>query len=672
MKAHPHFREYVISTLGLVCGGAVFIATLLGFGWNPGRTANSLGYASNFFDIQGRALLDGNLAVPPDSLGIEGFVIEGKTYMYFPPFPAIARLPILMTTDEFDGRLTVLMMALAWSLFAAMSVRVVWLARSVMGRTGTPRPGESVALGGLIAAITGGTVLTFDAALPWVYHEVYLWAAAFFMLAAVWLVRFAIRPTVLAAAWVGAAALGAVLTRTTGGFALAIVCLSYGSFLWLRSGAASRVPALSLILAGAVPISASVLLNQVKFGHPYLFPLEHQVFSSVNEHRRLALESNGGTITGPQFIPSTTAAYLRPDGIRFTEHFPWVSLPARPAHPVGEVILDQTYRTGSVPAFMPLLTLLTLIAVLMIPVLLRRRRTRSLLLPMLAGGLLVGPVLMYGYITHRYTSEFVPLLAIGSAVGLCGIWSCLEARHRLIPLAAAGIVVVSAAASLAFQALTGYQAAVFGERGPALQEYVSRQLDLPGAASLTQQIVRAETLPEQGRTDSLLVQGDCDALYVNTGDTYDHWVLVEQRPQVVGLTLKDRYRVGRVPLFRIEGPAVRQVAIELTEGRLARFVVTARDGEVPGPWFTMYEGSEVRLGLGIRSDLGYAQITSTPGGHVAFVPWATYDPDTWITRPGSITALDNQELASRRGLRVQDRTGVPLPLCQRVLAAAQN
>ena len=35
--------------------------------------------------------------------------------MYFPPFPALLRLPVLMTTHEFDGRLTLLSMALAWS-----------------------------------------------------------------------------------------------------------------------------------------------------------------------------------------------------------------------------------------------------------------------------------------------------------------------------------------------------------------------------------------------------------------------------------------------------------------------------------------------------------------------------------------------------------------------------
>ena len=71
------------------------------------RTANPLGYASNFFDFQARALMDGHLWVTPGSLGIEAFHVDGREYMYFGPFPALLRIPVLWTTPEYDGRLTV-------------------------------------------------------------------------------------------------------------------------------------------------------------------------------------------------------------------------------------------------------------------------------------------------------------------------------------------------------------------------------------------------------------------------------------------------------------------------------------------------------------------------------------------------------------------------------------
>ena len=81
-------------------GALAYGLTLLNYRWDLERTANPLGYASNFFDAQGRALLDGHLFVPAGSLGIEGFVQRGHEYMYFAPLPALLRIPVLMTTTS--------------------------------------------------------------------------------------------------------------------------------------------------------------------------------------------------------------------------------------------------------------------------------------------------------------------------------------------------------------------------------------------------------------------------------------------------------------------------------------------------------------------------------------------------------------------------------------------
>ena len=62
--------------------------------------------------------MDGHLWVPPGSLGIEAFHVDGREYMYFGPFPALLRIPVLWTTAEFDGRLTVVSMLLAYVVFA--------------------------------------------------------------------------------------------------------------------------------------------------------------------------------------------------------------------------------------------------------------------------------------------------------------------------------------------------------------------------------------------------------------------------------------------------------------------------------------------------------------------------------------------------------------------------
>ena len=54
---------------------------------------------SNFYDLQARAILEGRLDVPRGSLGIEAFVQDGRHYLYFPPGPALLRLPLLAFSD---------------------------------------------------------------------------------------------------------------------------------------------------------------------------------------------------------------------------------------------------------------------------------------------------------------------------------------------------------------------------------------------------------------------------------------------------------------------------------------------------------------------------------------------------------------------------------------------
>ena len=128
-----------------------------------------------------------------------------------------------------------------------------------------------------------------------------------------------------------------------------------GALMFQTRYRGNREWALCVLAAGLIPLAIGVAINWAKFRHPFLFPLESQVWTDLNVHRRRALEANGGGLTGPQFFASSFVNYFRPDGIRMVPVFPFVTLPAEPAGSVGGAFLDQTYRTGSVPAFMPLL-----------------------------------------------------------------------------------------------------------------------------------------------------------------------------------------------------------------------------------------------------------------------------------------------------------------------------
>ncbi len=663
-------RELVATAVGLVLGGVAYLLALFDYRFDPTRTAVRLGYGSNFFDIQAAALLDGRIDVPADSLGIEGFVVGGKTYMYFPPFPALIRIPVMLVTRAFDGRLSIVSMALGWVVFAIMAARLMWLVRGIVARGRPTTRFEAVAASVFLVAATGGTVLTFDASLPWVYHEVYVWAVALVVGSSYWLLRTALDPSRTNALWLGGFALAAGLTRTTGGWAVAIAAMAVG--LGLRLGHLGplgnrqwRLP----FLAGLVPLAGAVALNIAKFGHPFLFPLQNQVWTTVNAHRREALTANGGTITGLQFFPTSLVNYFRPDGIRLVDYFPFVTLPAEPARAYAGAFLDQSYRTGSVTAFMPLLLLLSLVAV---PYLLRRtrdRRRRALRPAALAGILVSGGVMAYGYVAYRYTSEFVPGLVVAGAIGLwAGCEALLRVGRRLRRAAVAGAAVL-AVFSVAANMLTAHASAALMWRGEPLQSYVADQLDhsLPWTDGVRPLVTRSDNLPATGATDQLHVVGDCDALYLNTGDAYEPWILVEKRPDVVVVEVTGTIRAARTALFVVRGTRERLVYLETKSDNYARVVIANEGGDYAGPWFPVYDQGSFRVGIAARSDIGYADVTTTPGGFVGYVPFIEWN-ESWEARPGRIEyAFPASLRRARQGVTVYQEKGLPLNLCARLL-----
>ncbi len=183
---------------------------------------------------------------------------------------------------------------------------------------------------------------------PWVYHEAYLWAVASVFGGIYWLVRLLTRPhagTPCGGCSSSACSASAPARPRAGRCA-------WSWSRWVSSCATGRTrpPRHDLwwrvLLAGAVPLLISIAINEYKFGTVYLFPLQDQVWTQVNQHRRDALAANGGTITGPQFFTTSFMAYLRPDGIRFTDYFPFITLPAHPAPSYNGAFVDQSYRTG--------------------------------------------------------------------------------------------------------------------------------------------------------------------------------------------------------------------------------------------------------------------------------------------------------------------------------------
>ncbi len=664
------------SLLGAFTGGLVYVLVLLDFSTDLGRTARSIGYGSAFFELQARALLDGHLWLPDGSMGIEGFVDDGRTYMYFGPFPALLRIPVLLVTDDFNGHLTVLSMLIAFVVFATMCARLMWLVRRCLVGTAEVTRLDVVLGATLLAAVTGGTSLTFDASLPWAYHEVYLWQSAFVIAAVYWMVRVALEPSPRATGWLGAVALGAVLTRTTGGWGVCIGVVVLA--LWIRFGRSfegRRGSWLMVALAGVLPLLVGIAVNVVKFDHAYMFPLTEQVWTEVNQHRREALAANGGQIAGPQFFLTALVNYFSPGGIRFVDYFPWVTFPAQNARAYGGAFVDQTYRTGSITDFMPMFLLLSLAS---LGVLLRRTKrmaqglgVRALRAPALATFLMTGGVMGYGYIAYRYTSEFVPALVLGSFIAVWGLLAPLARRSRVLTVAVVGTLVVGTVWSVAAHLAVSVHTAAYTYRGEPLERYLALQNDISGGpgTAFAALISHSDALPTGGSADQIHIRGDCDGLYFNTGDENEPWLAVQERNHVATVLFPDRMRRDEVTLFRVYGNAERSVVLETRRNGRARVRLDNEDGSYYGQFFRPSPHELLRVGMYTDSALGYLEVTSSPGGFVGFLPLQEFNSD-WVSRVDPVVDMFGRKRVTdpATGTGIAAAEGLPLPLCERIAA----
>jgi hypothetical protein len=662
-------RERVATAAGLIVGGIPFFLALLNYRADVLRTAVSQRYASNFFDLQAAAFLHGHVDVPKGSLGIEGFVIGDKTFMYFPPFPALLRVPVQLVTHEFDGRLSLISMGIAWAVLAICAQKLLWLLRVQFRGEAALSRFEWLAAVVVLGFATGGTTLTFDAALPWVYHEVYLWSTALLVGCCYWMLRVVLSPDRRSVLWLGGFILAEGLTRTPGGWAVACTTIVLGATMALR---ARRRLGLAVLAAGAVPLAVAVLYNVFKFGHPYLFPLQSQVWTQVNAHRREALRVNGGTITGSQFFETSVVNYLRPDGLRFVDYFPFITLPAEPARAYGGAFLDQTYRTGSVMAFMPGLVVLTLVA--LVALLLPRSRpgVAAIRWPMFAAVGATGGVMGYGYLANRYTSDFVPMLVLG---GFVGMWTIvgLVPRGRVWRGTLLAVLGVLCAFSIVAQLATGSAVAAQTWGGDRLANYLMLQQRLRvGDGSSSPGLTQSDALPAGGRADQLHITGPCAAVYLNTGDQYEPWTLVEQREMVVTVRpVFEDYRPGIIRLFRQTGLEERGVGVEFdSELPEARLVIEDPDGNLYSPWFEVRRARPFTVTAHTTPETGQTRIRIDDAVEYDLYLATSQWNENWYNVQTRLSFTPANEHGSSRHALVSSEYGPVRELCARLGTAS--
>ncbi len=476
-------------------------------------------FTSDFFDAQAHAILDGHLDVDPDVAGIEGFVHDGRTQLYFGLVPALLRLPVAAVTHRFDGRLTQVSMlaALAVALWAA--ARLLWRARRWQRGDGSVGRWEPWIVGAWTAAVGLASPLLFLSSRPVVYHETELWGAATTLVALDVLLRWWERPTRAALVLVAVTATVACNTRASvGGGAVAAVALTGALALALR-----RVPlrtAFGVALAVVVPLLSYAAVNQARFDEPFSVPFHEQVLSGFDPARQATLAATDGTLFGLEFAPTALVTYGRPDGVALQRLFPWVTF--RESTPIiGDATFDTVDRSASLPVVAPTFVVVGLVG---LGALVRRGR-RDPWLPA-AGGAASGlaSTLTIAFIANRYLSDATPALLLLAAPGTWVVADVLRAsgrwRRRALVTGLVGLTLAGAGVSAALAVQS--QRLFILPSAQARHDLVAFQYDLDHRLRGAEppDVRRAQDPgPPAGRGQVVLLD-DCRGLYWSDGQRW--------------------------------------------------------------------------------------------------------------------------------------------------------
>jgi hypothetical protein len=614
----------------VVAGALVLVAfgwLLMAGTWSPLQRR----FFDDFFDAQARAFLAGRWDVPRDVVAFEGFDVGGKTYIYFGPWPALLRVPLLAVTDRFDGRLTTVSMALAMAVLAVAAYRLHLAVREIVrGAAGVTR-GEIVATAGLAVAVLAGPPLWLASAAV-VYHEAILWGLALTLATLDAAARWILRPTPQRLAVVAVLGTLAVSSRQTLGLGVIAGLATVGlvaAAAGLRRRAGHSVDPLPGVRPGGVLLVCGLLIivaavpNLARFGHPLGPPIERQIASSTFDDRQAFLEANGDSWFGPQFVPTTLLQYARPDAFDLRASFPWLDFPAGGPTVVGDVTFDDLEWSSSVPVTMPALVVLAIPGTAWLVRAARGRHGPGVGLLLLWVGTWAGAAgaITIGYIAHRYLADLMPLVLVPALVGFHALMARQPAARRAWRGAAAAALVVVVAAGVWANAALAIEAQ--RERGKFVTEDARAQLfrwraDLPaGRPPVVTVDAESERLPEAA-DGTLAVVADCGGFYVRVGET---WWGVDRGPGAgvydvaVDLDALRALDAGeRAPLVTFgRGPNASVVALTRLAGREVRVdTYTPSTGGWAGGTPTALDGRvTVRLSADPRTNDNVISVGST-------------------------------------------------------------
>jgi len=467
----------------------IFLAVLTR--WQPWDLFARGGFSSDFYDAQAHAFLRGRLDVPARVAGMEGFLIDGKTYLYYGPLLAIARMPLALFGNWFDGRLSAASLVLAFFVSCTLAWHLAWRVGSLLGGTSARRATV------LVAAVAVSPALSL-AGWNSVYHETELWAFALFLATTIAVLRMWQEPgrrTALVAVALGTCT---ILTRSSVGIGALLAVGLVGLLLWPRH---RRVA----VAAGAGAFGGlllSIAVNFAKFGTLLDLPADRQLLTLQDPTRAAWFAGNDGSFFGLRFLPTTVVHYLRPDTIEFERLLPFVRF-GDPAREFGSYPLETITPSSSLTASATLLVVLAVVGLWVIG----HRRSWTLAAIWVAALVAAVPSFLIGFIANRYLTDMLPALVVPAAAALAAISRPPRVSVRAAQVAVAILALWGLWVNVALATWT------LNLKEPGFTELRYRVDDalFGGAPPALIRLTPGGDVPRDG---VVAIDGECDGLYI--------------------------------------------------------------------------------------------------------------------------------------------------------------
>lgn len=437
----------------------------------PGDSgASRPGFAEGYFSAQASAIINGGLAVPEASLPGECYRVDDLCFGYYGLTPSLLRLPLLVVSNLVGAGtpgLAGLMLPvaiMAGVIASLVLVDQVW--RIASRPQGVEAGGRRWLSGAMFVAATvavGPGSLLLQVMRPAVFEEAIAWSASLAAVGLLFFVRWVSSRRVIELGLATVAFTLSANARPTGGVVALAVGAAGLALVVSSRGEVLRRQLMGLAALALAPLISALLVFRLKFGASVP---DLRLNEQIPEQPWWAeiLATNGGSTFSAGFAPTNLWAYLRPDAIAW--HLGADGLTASILRPEAEPIawLPPLQPGGlfvesvaSVSSLAPL-TLLLLVVALVSPPLLGRARgligsgalaspspawfSRLLLVAALSGVVVTVTAVS---LTNRYLGDFIPGLALATAVGSVSLTVLLHQARAWLAAIVLSIVLLLAA-----------------------------------------------------------------------------------------------------------------------------------------------------------------------------------------------------------------------------------